>query len=518
MIILGDISGIQRFVFDVSETGGGQSRRLRARSFLVQALAECAALRVLDGMGWPLGATNFLFSGAGKFILRGSGDPARVGPLFEEMNRELLRETLGELRLALGVGEGGSEAADYRRAQTALQRAKASAWRPVADWEPNHLVLPPLDTPCALCRRARATEDEADPDSGEPRRVCRHCSQNYRLGRALPRARAMLLRDGGDGDFSWFGVCGKLVDGDAHFDGRILAVVGLDGATSPPDGCPPGRFIARRLMTSIPLDSHGEPVWFTELARRAKGDQLLAVLKADVDSLGMHVERRLQGQADLAEFVRFADSLDAFFAMELRQAVESDRQWKQSIYTVFAGGDDLVMIGPWDVIFRFAGHVRELFGRRFPELTLSAGVSLFKPKRPVKTAIEQAERLLEQAKEGPKDQCAALGQVWNWNQHASILRDAEQLAEWMEAGQVQRGWLHTLLELAVARHGDKPDPLATARLAYHVNRNYPRNTEARAWAEGIVRRFDDINQPDIRYLPATFRHALTATRKAGEEE
>jgi hypothetical protein len=35
MIILGDISGIQNYLFDVAEEGGGQARRLRARSFLV---------------------------------------------------------------------------------------------------------------------------------------------------------------------------------------------------------------------------------------------------------------------------------------------------------------------------------------------------------------------------------------------------------------------------------------------------------------------------------------------------
>ena len=48
MIVLGDVSGIQRYLFDVAETGGGQARRLRARSFLVQALVERAALQ----RGW----------------------------------------------------------------------------------------------------------------------------------------------------------------------------------------------------------------------------------------------------------------------------------------------------------------------------------------------------------------------------------------------------------------------------------------------------------------------------------
>ena len=151
-------------------------------------------------------------------------------------------------------------------------------------------------------------------------------------------------------------------------------------------------------------------------------------------------------------------------------------------------------------------------------LTLSAGVSLFKPKRPVKIAIEQAERFLEQAKEAPKDQCAAFGQVWNWTHHAMILQEAEQLANWVETNQIQRGWLHTLLELAEARHGATPDALATARLAYHVSRNWRRNTAARDWANNLVQRLDDVTQPEIQYLPAILRHALTATRKPNDRE
>src|SRR5207248_3181248 len=119
------------------------------------------------------------------------------------------------------------------------------------------------------------------------------------------------------------------------------------------------------------------------------------------------------------------------------------------------------------------------------------------------------------AKEPPKDRCAAFGQVWNWKQHGMILREAERLAGWVRSNQVQRGWLHTLLEFVVARHGDAADPLATARLAYHVNRNW-RDAEARRWADDLVQRFDTVDDATILFLPAILRHALTATRKPGE--
>jgi hypothetical protein len=73
------------------------------------------------------------------------------------------------------------------------------------------------------------------------------------------------------------------------------------------------------------------------------------------------------------------------------------------------------------------------------------------------------------------------------------------------------------LSLALALHGNKPDPLATARLAYHVDRNWKKGTDARRWADRLIADFDDKKQLHVRYLPAIVRYALTATRTRGDE-
>jgi CRISPR-associated protein Csm1 len=134
MIILGDISGIQSYLFDVAEEGGGQAQRLRARSFFVQLLAETAALRALRALGWPLDLGHILMAGAGKFVLRGPGSPAVDQCLIGEqrvINEWLLRHMRAELRLTLAWdGSPESEAAAYVAAQRALQRSKAQAWIP----------------------------------------------------------------------------------------------------------------------------------------------------------------------------------------------------------------------------------------------------------------------------------------------------------------------------------------------------------------------------------------------------
>lgn len=155
MIVLGDISGIQSYVFDVVEAGGGQARRLRARSFYVQLLAETAALRVRRALGW--GPEAVLLCGAGKFTLRGSHPGAADELLAAEqqaISDWLRKETRGELRITVAWANAGeSESADYRTAQFELQSRKARPWAPAsgAPWFAS----------------ARAADTEAFPTAGE---------------------------------------------------------------------------------------------------------------------------------------------------------------------------------------------------------------------------------------------------------------------------------------------------------------------------------------------------------------
>lgn len=522
MIVLGDISGIQSYLFDVAEVGGGQAQRLRARSFFVQLLAETATLRVLRALNWPLDSIRL--SGAGKFLLEGPSPTEVENPLVREqheINAWLLNQTRAELRLALAWVDSESGADGYLQAQRKLQISKAQPWAPQAGWDPSRLILAPLDTPCGLCGHAPASEPETDRDTGETRQVCVTCAKNREIGRRLPGARWLIIRDGTESaGFELLGFGIEVANTEQATVGpETVAVANLRNPEERPSWCPAGRFMRRRLTAHVPHDN-GQPVWFTELAEKySQGDQLLAVLKADADALGVRFEHLLN-TGGLDAMQALSNRLDDFFSGRLRRELGHRNGPWWPIYTIFAGGDDLVMVGPWNVLVDFAGTMRQWFAEDFGDygLTLSAGLELMKPKRPIKPAVERAELLLNEAKDSGKDRLAAFGQVWKWKDHAAIFEAARKLVEWEQSGDIRRGWLHTLLELVVARHGDKPEPLATARLAYHVDRNWKKGTPARLWADQLINDFDDREQIQVRYLPAIVRYALTATRTRGEED
>jgi len=532
VLIAGGLSGIQDYVLDVASEGGGQARRLRARSFFVQALAEAALVRVLraaPGMAVRLCA-------AGKFVLDGPALTSEALTRVEQERREagawLFRETAGGLRFSLALSDGnGTPVAAYQDLLARLQREKLRPWQadaaPDGRWDPARLVLPPLDSPCAVCKRAPAEHAETDPD-GVLRKVCTRCREDYELGRALPLAKWLVLRPEG----SHFHVAGLDLDIQDRATPAVandaLAIANLKAPGEVPSRLPDNCMnISRYLAAYIPRDAQGSPIEFEHLAEKASGDHLLGVLKADGDHMGVHFGKALENEG-WDGIAKASQALDGFFAGRLEREMSATKSPWANLYTVFSGGDDLLLMGPWNVVLDFAGHVHGLFQQQFGSrgLTFSAGIAFIKPRRPIKAAVEQAEHLLHVAKDAGRDRVATLGQIWEWKAHGEVLKLGKRLVEWTTSGAIQRGWIHTLLELALLRL-DTAQPAherlrATSRLAYHVARNWPKPDDrnqnkalARRWSDDLVKDFDQLDQASslaTRYLPAVLRYAQMATR------
>jgi CRISPR-associated protein Csm1 len=518
MLIAGDLSGIQDYVLGVATEGGGQARRLRARSFFIQALAEASLVRVLRTTGW----SRVHLCAAGKFVIEGPDLGSEAVQRLERERREistwLLRKTGAQIRFSLASHPGGKNPAeDYAGLMGRLQKEKLRPWsgEAVLDgrWNPASLVLDPLDTPCAICRRARAEHEETDPD-GVVRKVCQRCHENYDLGRALPSAKWLTLGSS-SARFDVAGLGLDLQAGPAPMvDGDTLAVANLKEPDALPPDLPSDLLpIKRYLATHVPIGADHQPIEFKELAEKSIGDKLLGVLKADGDHMGEHFNRLIE-QEGWEGLTKGARSLDKFFAGTMAMEMSSPNSRWSNIYTVFSGGDDLLLVGPWNLVLDFVGHIHKLFAREFSEdgLTFSAGIAFIKPTCPVKAAAEHAELLLHLAKEAGRDRVAAIGQVWQWAAHDEILKAGRMVARWVGDRTIERGWLHTILDLALLRLDERAP-----------NDRDDQRRQARRWADDLVAHFDQMEQasaPEARFLPAVLRYAQMATRsrRDGEQE
>lgn len=486
MYVACDLSGIQRYVLAIKSAGRAQAKRLRARSLLVELFERAALVTVKDRL--HVADDDVLSSGGGGFLMRVSPDTdlAALEAILVELQRLLWEETGGEVHVSLRHGADPMDARaqlEYRKRRPAysiLQHEKG--WCTSGT---NALSREPLGTPCDVCGRAPGRKRIEHED--ENALYCEGCLEARRLGEKIVMWNRM-RRVPEDGEVSALGV----EFGSAKDDTRD----------------------AFRVRRWIPRNGHA-PLTFEEIANQATGDKRLAVLKADVDDMGWRLGDIAKADPSYGKLKAFSGSLHSFFIEDLWRMLSED--W-QSIYTIYAGGDDLLLVGPWNVILDFAGE----FNARFEEgpgaeydLTMSAGIAFTPHRTPIRHAVEQAEKLLVSAKgqEG-KGRCATLDTIWKWGYHGRVIGDGKKLVDWVDEGAMSRSLLQRLLTLAKSG-----DPTRGARWSYQVQRNVRQdhNDEIQLWADEQITRLQDGGM-GINKVAASLKYALLATRDRESEK
>lgn len=479
--LAGDFSGIQRYVLGVKSAGKAQAKRLRARSFLLELFEHAALWTIKERL--RIADDDVLVRGGGGFLIRipSDTDPVRLEEIRSGLQRKLWDEAGGEVQFSLSWAETPFAA----RARLEFQKRRIGVFmlQSSSGWNPEGWSQPPLDEPCEVCRQSPGQQSVLD--EGEEVLHCKSCLEARKLGEKLTR-------------WKWMRPGGGSV--------QALGVAFEELETQTPESFRVGRWIPRHS------DSR-EPLTFQEIAEQARSDHRLAVLKADVDDMGVRVGQVAGEDPSYNRLRSFSYRLHEFFGQTIQELLE--KSWPL-IYTLYAGGDDLLLVGPWDVVLDFAGFLVREFeagpAQEYSPLTLSAGIALTPYRVPIRHAVERAEELLESAKQRPgKNRCAALGTDWSWKQHESVVGDGKRLADWVGAGVAPRSLLHRLLRLS---ESDKP--VRAARWAYQIERNvHRRHTDFRRWANHVLE-YLECDKQRVNELAASLRYALLATRPRKE--
>ncbi|MCC5943489.1 MAG: hypothetical protein JJT94_01035 [Bernardetiaceae bacterium] len=136
----------------------------------------------------------------------------------------------------------------------------------------------------------------------------------------------------------------------------------------------------------------------------------LGVLRMDVDNLGTLFQSGLGTRASFARYACLSRSMDYFFKGHLNHiwaegnlgyGVE-EIEFKKRSLILYAGGDDLFLIGRWDIMIAFAKAINENFAKYVgynTKLKLSGGMSAVGAKFPIMKAAqicEDAEKVAKQ--------------------------------------------------------------------------------------------------------------------------
>jgi len=199
----------------------------------------------------------------------------------------------------------------------------------------------------------------------------------------------------------------------------------------------------------------GAPKTFHHLAKHAlreqdgkyAGIEALGVLKADVDNLGQIFGRGLGKSQSISRTATMSRQMNNFFAVYLPSLLQKKYP---DTYTLFAGGDDLFLIGPWRQMFALARELREEFGRYVcgnQYVTISAGISLHKPGNPIHALAATAEAALQQAKDRGRNRITMFGVTVTWDELKLLEQVKDTLEEWLHSGVINKAMLYRLNEL-----------------------------------------------------------------------
>jgi CRISPR-associated protein Csm1 len=448
MLVGGDISGVQSFIYTISSKGAAKT--LRGRSFYLQLLTEAVLRYVLNELEIPY--TNVIYSGGGHFYLLAPPDAAdKLTRIRQSVTRKLLKHHKTSLYLALGYTEvpaSGLRIGQFPKfwgdMHRELARAKQQRYRELGEELYQDIFAPqqyggnPNET-CSVCGGDTRPVTDWEEERQEEARICSLCrSFVEQIGKPLPDTRFIALGSAPPVDAPVAGALAVLEE--FGISVQLLKSAGdqlnLPGASKvcfwslddpgnnrfPQSGKLPTANLLRYTLKKVPKST------FDELQKEVKGGfERLGALRMDVDNLGDIFSRGFgepgasDNLATLARLSTLSFQISLFFEGWVKELCE--RQ-PDLIYPVYAGGDDLFLIGPWDIMPELAMQIRKDFAEftgGHPALHLSGGMAFIGGKYPVYQAAKDAEEAEKLAKRLPgKNAFGFLGQAWQWQVFESI--------------------------------------------------------------------------------------------------
>lgn len=566
VLVGGDLSGIQRYIFDLDKShGSGIAKLFRARSFFLQALTRSVHIDLLARL--HLSPVARIMDAGGRFVLL---LPATKGvcamlPDFElEVQRYFFERFRGEISFNLSWSTQLAEhdfqqerfqkhldvfhdAIEARKLKK-FDRLIATGLNPVIDLD--YAAYSAGD--CPVCH-ARPIDPEASDHHrgryGVEVQLCRECAEQIELiGTRLPRSQFMVFERQGKGAVELFGgITLHLKEAiDPHRDQSAIEIVAMHQR---------GRFAYQPIAAHLPTISEqdvaqwqswgeieygadgsmemegeaieiGEAKTFNLLARSARettpegrpiGRSFLGALKADVDNLGLLFSIGLQDRLSISRFASLSRMLNHFFSDDLVRWIKTEYP---DLYIVFAGGDDLFLVGPWRQMADFAKELNKRFCKFAavrPQVTLSAGIGVTKPGLPMHAIAAQAEKYLEKAKNHPgKNSIALFSTTVGWDDFDRLLEKGDWLHSLMRDGHVPKALGNRLLYYGRERlaflAGDIKRGIYLSYMRYdfarNINEKTVKNPEERAAIAAIQQ--DEFLLDHVR-LPVTL--ALYRLRK-----
>ncbi|MBF0177538.1 MAG: type III-A CRISPR-associated protein Cas10/Csm1 [Magnetococcales bacterium] len=489
LLIQGDFFGIQEFILaNGGETTKMAAKLLRGRSFQVSLLTELAAIEVLNAFQLPV--TSQIVNAAGKFTIVAPHLPdaeTRLAQVRGKLDTWFLKQTFGQSTIGLASTKARrndfkkkSFSALVQRLFEDLEKRKRQRFG-LCDATPPAPVFNTAypDKACAMDGKKPAETEIND------KKTCHLCADQITIGESLVKSDRLLVTREKLNDqtlkVDYFGYRITFTGNEEESSGELLRAWDF-APPHDPDGQEPlwNGYARRAINGHVPKDAHGI-IEFGDMAEsgvtvdaegKKRGVAALSTLKGDVDNLGEILREGLKDHYTFARMAALSRQLNAFFAIWLPWHCARK---SPHAYTVFAGGDDFFLIGPWLDQIRLAKAMQVEFARYVANagIHFSAGLTMTKPGLPIPAMAKLAEEALDEAKQYKKDKDQAeadknaitcWGRTVDWVTFSAMLdaeKDLKELVEMLKDQhnvELSTAYLYGLLHLCDKAESAKIKP------------------------------------------------------------
>lgn len=463
LLIQGDFFGIQDFIFSGgSASNKGAAKILRGRSFQVSLFTELAALKVLNACNLP--TTSQMMNAAGKFlIVAPNTDEIKeaIRQVQTELNQWFIQETYG--LIGLGIAIQPAKESDFAQKQYEelvkrlfenLEEQKLKR----LDLTDSTQSLQNVEYPHGVCEMnsffpAQSAENKRSIISED----------QIKIGELLAKKQRIIIAD-------------KDTNIHSEYKTQILklAIFGFNVIFTK-DEEETGKFglhvnnihrfwdfslpentqstiwngYARRYINAyVPFDEEDKIITFEEIQTKDEGQAALMTLKGDVDNLGTIFQKGIE-PANIAKMAALSRQMNQFFSLWLPAYCAEN---SPNMYTVFAGGDDFFLIGPWYSTQKVAHAMQQAFHHYVAEnskIHFSVGMVMSKSGIPVPRLGDLAEEALEKAKkidEG-KNAVTIFNRTVKWADWQHLCDLEQEIHRLAEEYEISTSYLYSLIRL-----------------------------------------------------------------------
>lgn len=461
LLVSGDMSGIQDFIYTIAATGALKS--LRGRSFYLDMVLEYLADEILEELG--LNRCNLIYTGGGHFYLLAADTQKvkeKMAKLKNKCNEWFLQKTGTTLYLELGWQECSAvnfmvpdeSVADveeyeqigelFRKLSSKLSKQKLCRYgkqQLIQMFDPQSVINKTRDgsRECGICHTSSTDLENFHGSNDSNTKVCSLCNKLYDFGKEIisedKNVFVVVNDDKGLPLPSWNDIYSLHIMGKnrlASYDQakikRLYTKNVLETGNLLATNLWVGDYIVQLQQNN---SKYPQTADFEYLAEQSQGIKRLGILRADVDRLGQTFATAFRDEKGthyltLSRMATLSRQLSLFFKKYIncicKGNIAGENEQDQPLFSlwnkkkggrqlaiVYSGGDDVFVVGAWDEVLEFAVDLYQALNRfSGGKITISAGMAMLEHNYPISQMANIAGQLESLAKDSGRNRIALL--------------------------------------------------------------------------------------------------------------